>query len=65
MQDPTTILKSFNGEAERKFTFDYSFWSFDGFETQEDGFMKATGNKYADQTQVFNKIGKKILDNAW
>jgi hypothetical protein len=27
--------------------------------------MKATGSKYADQKQVFEKIGKKILDNAW
>lgn len=31
MQDPTTILKPYQGEGERKFTFDYSFWSFDGF----------------------------------
>ncbi len=65
MQDPTTILKPFKGEAERKFTFDYSFWSFDGFQTQPDGFMKATGSKYADQRQVFERIGQKILDNAW
>jgi hypothetical protein len=27
--------------------------------------MKATGDKYADQKVVFEKIGKKILDNAW
>lgn len=33
MQDPTTILKAHDKEAERKFTFDYSFWSFDQFKT--------------------------------
>lgn len=33
MQDPTTILKAMQGEQERKFTFDFSFWSFDGFST--------------------------------
>ena len=65
MQDPTTILKAMQGEQERKFTFDFSFWSFDGFETQPDGYMKATGSKYADQKQVYEKIGTKILDNAW
>jgi kinesin family protein 1 len=31
MKDKSTILKPFNGEAERQFTFDYSFWSFDQF----------------------------------
>ncbi len=28
-------------------------------------FLKATGSKYADQEQVFTRIGKNILDNAW
>lgn len=65
MQDPTTILKAMQGEQERKFTFDFSFWSFDGFSTQPDGYMKPTGTKYADQKQVFEKIGTNILDNAW
>jgi hypothetical protein len=32
MKDPTTILKEYNGEKERIFTFDYSFWSFDQFQ---------------------------------
>lgn len=27
--------------------------------------MKPTGTKYADQKQVFEKIGTNILDNAW
>ena len=64
MQDPVTILKTFKGEEERKFTFDFSFWSFDGFTEEENGYLRASGSKYADQQSVFNKIGKSILDNA-
>ena len=64
MQDPVTLLKPFNGEDERRFTFDFSFWSFDGFEEEESGYLKSSGNKYADQKIVFDKIGNKILDNA-
>ena len=64
MQDPMTILKPYKGEQERKFTFDYSFWSFDQFTQEPNGYMKPSGPKYADQKIVFEKIGKKILDNA-
>ena len=31
MKDPTTRLKAYKGEAQKDFTFDYSFWSFDQF----------------------------------
>ena len=31
MQDPSTLLKAHNGEQEKRFTFDFSFWSFDQF----------------------------------
>lgn len=53
MQDPSTLLRPFKGEAERRFTFDFSFWSFDQFSEEEDGYLKPTGSKYADQKQVF------------
>ena len=65
MKDPTTILKEYNGEKERIFTFDYSFWSFDQFQEKQNGEMVPTSPKYADQNQVYEKIGKNILDNAW
>lgn len=51
--------------AEKKFTFDYSFWSFDRFETEEDGYLRPIDDKYADQQIVFENVGKEILDNAW
>lgn len=66
MQNTTTRLKAFKGEEQKDFTFDYSFWSFDEFETNADGYMKPTASgKYADQEKVFNAVGKSVLDNAW
>ena len=65
MQDPVTILKAHDGEGERKFTFDYSFWSFDGYQEMENGYLKPVGGKYADQQQVYEKLGKSVLDNAY
>lgn len=49
-----TIIKDpeeFDSEAaEKTFTFDYSFWSHDGFVTREDGVMVPDGSTspYAD-----------------
>ena len=50
---------------EKTFTFDHSFWSHDGFEATETGYLKAVDDRYADQQYVFNAVGKQILDNAW
>ena len=50
---------------EKKFTFDHSFWSHDGFRTLENGYMEPDDDKYADQKIVFETVGKQILDNAW
>ena len=66
MQNSTTRLKAFKGEEQKDFTFDYSFWSFDGFDTNPDGYMKiGASGKYADQEKVYNAVGKSVLDNAW
>ena len=50
---------------EKKYTFDHSFWSHDGFRTLENGYMEPDDDKYADQKIVFETVGKQILDNAW
>lgn len=65
MVNPTTILKANDKEAQRKFTFDYSFWSFDSFEKDPTGYMKPTSSKYADQKFVFEQVGQKVLENAF
>lgn len=49
----------------RKFAFDYSYWSHDGFNTEEDGTLSPTNAKYADQKRVFDDLGLGVLDNAW
>ena len=59
-----TIIRDELGK-EKKFTFDHSFWSHDGFRVLEDGYMEPDDDKYADQKIVFDTVGKQILDNAW
>ena len=59
-----TIIRDELGK-EKKFTFDHSFWSHDGYRTLEDGYMEPEDDKYSDQKIVFDTVGKQILDNAW
>ena len=49
MQGPTTQLVDPETNKEKTFTFDYSFWSHDGFE-EKDGIMVKQGGQgpYAD-----------------
>jgi hypothetical protein len=37
----------------RKFTFDYSYWSHDGFEKNDEGYLQPTVPHYADQVHIF------------
>ncbi len=62
--EKTTVIKDETG-VDKTFTFDYSFWSFDGFEKKEDGYFAPLDNKYADQKYVYDKLGEEILNNAW
>lgn len=67
LQNPPEVAsESGKGNEPRKFTFDASFWSHDGFEEAPGGFCRAVaGSNYADQNHVFEVFGKKVLDNAW
>lgn len=63
----TTIFNKVSGYNKR-FIFDYSYWSHDGFVEDEDtGFFKPNSRDsvYADQTKVFDDIGRGVLNNAW
>lgn len=44
---PTTIIHD-NEEGPKPFTFDYSFWSHDGFDVTPEGYNKPKNNRYAD-----------------
>ena len=48
----------------RDFTFDYSFWSHDGYEELENGYMKSVDGKYADQQTVYQALGQLLADAA-
>jgi hypothetical protein len=63
----TKILtpKGVTSNAKSEYSYDNSFWSFDNFQTLEDGYLKPLNNKYADQKFVFETLGKPLLDNAW
>jgi len=64
-----TIIKDDNNkekeEKKKEFTFDYSFWSHDGFKVNDDGYSDPIDDRYADQRKVYDAVGKEILDNAW
>ncbi|KAI9201884.1 uncharacterized protein BJ171DRAFT_601452 [Polychytrium aggregatum] len=65
MDGATTILKR-EGDEEKKFTFDYSYWSHDGFDEKEDGLcVPKSQSHYADQKRVFEDLGRAIVQNAW
>jgi hypothetical protein len=64
MNGKQTIIHDITGKP-KPYTFDYSFWSHDGFD-EEDGISKAkSGSNYADQEAVYQALGKQVLDNAW
>lgn len=65
MQSNQTTIIEPSGK-EQTFTFDQSFWSFDGFEVEENGYCRPIPfERYADQKYVFDTFGKRVLDNAW
>lgn len=41
----------------RKFAFDYSYWSHDGFKEREDGYFAPTTDYYADQVMLLCSRG--------
>ncbi|KAI3384448.1 hypothetical protein SNEBB_001283 [Seison nebaliae] len=65
----TTITEPSTG-GDRKFAFDYSYWSHDGFKKLDDGYLakdtsQPNGNNYAEQNNVFDDLGRGVLANAW
>ena len=64
MEDTVTHLIDQEGQK-KSFNYDYSFWSHDGFEVDEEGYNRPIGDKYADQKKVYTEIGSSILVNAW
>lgn len=52
------------GNPPKEFSFDYSYWSHDGFQEDETGYLRPAADKYADQRKVFDDLGGGVLKNA-
>ena len=72
-QNTVALYSAKSGAAQdepKRFTFDYSYWSHDGFKRRpEDGVNVAdleapTGSKYVGQERVFEDLGWFLLNNA-
>ncbi|XP_055003471.1 kinesin-like protein KIF28 [Sorex araneus] len=63
----TTIQDPKNPEHTKTFTFDLAYWSHNGFQKDKDGvFISAdSSSKFAGQRDVYNDLGREILDSAW
>jgi hypothetical protein len=48
----TLIKKPKSTEEPRKFEYDHSYWSFDGFKATDNGYNEPDGTKYSDQVCV-------------
>lgn len=53
------------GNPPKEFTFDFSYWSHDGFQEDEAGYLRPSNAKYADQRKVFDDLGAGVLKNAF
>ncbi|XP_071172320.1 kinesin-like protein KIF28 isoform X25 [Mytilus edulis] len=69
MQDQMTTIANPEtpNEEPKKFSFDYSYWSHDGFTEDSAGnlLVDKAGSKYASQRRVFEDLGQGVLDNAF
>ena len=56
MKGATTTIRNPENDEEKSFTFDYSYWSFDGSKEEPDGYCSKdkshkNGSKFADQVK--------------
>ena len=66
--DDTTLINPGDPSDRKKFTYDRSYWSFDGFTEDEKGRTVADpckGARYCDQDRIFNDLGSTMLDHAF
>eukprot|EP00057_Strongylocentrotus_purpuratus_P008662 XP_011663136.1 PREDICTED: kinesin-like protein KIF1B [Strongylocentrotus purpuratus] len=67
MNGQSTMIKNPENEREepKKFAYDFSYWSHDGYKENKEGYLEPTDKKYADQKTVFSDLGQSVLANAW
>ena len=66
MSKNSTIIVDEDGEEIKNYSYDYCFWSHDGYKTLKNGNLVPKGDfsPYADQKLVYDAVGKEILQNA-
>jgi kinesin family member 1 len=65
MDGAATTITNPETKEPKTFSFDFSYWSHDGFQEGPDGELTAVGDKYATQRKVFSDIGQDVLDSAF
>jgi kinesin family protein 1 len=65
MEGKMTVIVDPETQKDKKFTFDFSYWSHDCFREGDDGELIATNPKYATQRAVYDDIGADVLNNAF
>ncbi|XP_069953210.1 kinesin-like protein KIF28 [Cherax quadricarinatus] len=63
----TTLTHPENPSDVKSFTYDYSYWSFDGAKEDAKGYLAKDSPKsrFSDQQTVYDDLGKGVLRNAW
>ena len=66
MSGQSTTIKNPETGENKVFSFDHSYWSHADYDESEQGiYVPRPESNYSDQRQVFNDLGKGVLDNAW
>lgn len=66
MEANKTTLLQYGENYDREFEYDYSYWSFDGFEKQSNGyFAPSARSNYIDQNRIYNDIGSHVINNMF
>ncbi|GFS57165.1 kinesin-like protein KIF28P [Trichonephila inaurata madagascariensis] len=72
MSGNTTFLTNPDDPSDpvKKFTYDHSYWSHDGFKELPNGYCtqdttQPNGAKFCDQERVYRDLGRGVLRNAW
>ena len=65
MNGPTTTITDPSSGEEKKFTFDYSYWSFDGYKEEKNGYCAPdskhpNGKKFCDQAGKISVLSTGI-----
>ena len=56
MGNQTFIKKPKSNEEPKKYAYDFSYWSHDGFKTESDGYNSPDSPKYADQVRLWKPL---------